>query len=267
MAAALMAGGHRTDWKATGRDLQSPPMTIDDNQHGFALALETSGPAGGVALGQAGRCVEERGFPTLRNHAAELLPTIAALCRDHNATPADLHAVFVSIGPGSFTGLRVAVTVARMFAIESEVKIVAVPTLEVLAQNALRAEPRPRLALPMIDAMRKRVFACGFELREGRYAATDEAIETDPIDRLRKQPEGTAILGGGAVRYADAIGEILRARSLRRLEAALDEPRAGVVLELGYERLDRGIVTRGRDLVPLYIRPPEAEEKWAARNG
>lgn len=241
-------------------------MTTDGDEGNFALALETSGPAGGVALGRAGACAEERGFPTLRNHAAELLPTVSALCADHGATPGEIGAVFVSIGPGSFTGLRVAVTVARMLALESDVRIVAVPTLDVLAQNALRADPRPSRVLPMIDAMRKRVFACAYELRGNRYAATEEAVEVDPAGRLRRADAGTGVLGGGAGRYADAIAEVVEGRSLRRLDTSLDEPCAGVVLELGYELLDRGIVTPCRDLVPLYIRPPEAEEKWAARN-
>lgn len=241
-------------------------MTSRSDNREFALALETSGPAGGVALGRAGECVEQRAFPTLRNHAAELLPTVSSLCADHGANPADVGAIFVSIGPGSFTGLRVAVTVARMLAAFSDVRIVAVPTLDVLAQSALDAEPRPARVVPMVDAMRKRVFACAYEIRGDRYVATEKAVEVDPAGRLRKEDAGTAVLGGGAGRYADAIAEVVETRSLHRLDVSLDEPRAGVVLELGYEMLHYGIVTPCRDLIPLYIRPPEAEEKWAARN-
>ena len=98
------------------------------------LALETSGRTGTLALGDANapapRAVQP--LPDKRRGQVDLMPVAAALLADHGAVPADLTLVSLALGPGSFTGLRVAVATAKMLSLTLGVKLVGVPTLDLL---------------------------------------------------------------------------------------------------------------------------------------
>src|SRR5689334_12051893 len=100
-----------------------------------ALALETSGRTGSVALVEVGNVVAEDQFPHGLRHAAGLVPMIDRLCRERGWAPGDVDEVYVSAGPGSFTGLRVGITVAKTLALATGARVVAVPTADVLARN------------------------------------------------------------------------------------------------------------------------------------
>ena len=91
------------------------------------LAIETSGRIGSVALGFGDRVAQVRTFSTTHHHAVELLLTADALCREHGVSPGSLDELYVSGGPGSFTGLRVGITFARTLAWAGRVKTVASP--------------------------------------------------------------------------------------------------------------------------------------------
>ncbi len=287
--------------------------TEPDAQHDLLLAIETSGRLGSVALGRGGGLLEERPFSVALSHARELLPTIRELCRDHAAAPAQITCVCVSAGPGSFTGLRVGVTCARMLALATGAATVAVPTLDVIAQNALRAARPPRHVAVLLDAKRKRVFAAAFRLdgagagdsgasapgevqaarsadpapscsdpavgsveaagasaREARYGAIDgsaryvaitEAAERDPAAFLAECSADTAVMGEGVAYHREAVDD----SGLRTLPEELSRPAAGVVLSLGRARWLAGGATPSRELVPIYVRRPEAEEVWERR--
>src|SRR5262245_35991840 len=110
----------------------------------FVLAFETSGALGSVALGRGQAVLGVRRFTRPRAHAVEFAPAVDALCREHGVITTSIAFVFVSAGPGSFTGLRIGITAARIMAMAVGARVVALPTLEVIAQNALEAQPRPR---------------------------------------------------------------------------------------------------------------------------
>ncbi|HXE54444.1 MAG TPA: tRNA (adenosine(37)-N6)-threonylcarbamoyltransferase complex dimerization subunit type 1 TsaB, partial [Tepidisphaeraceae bacterium] len=100
------------------------------------LAIETSGRISSVAIVEDGRVLGEDQFPHGLQHAAEIIPRIDRLCRSHDWAPADLRELYVSAGPGSFTGLRIGITLAKTLALATGAKIVAVPSVRVLARNA-----------------------------------------------------------------------------------------------------------------------------------
>src|SRR5947209_9406441 len=102
-----------------------------------AIAIETSGRIGSVALVEGGGAVvAEEHFPHGLKHAAEILPMIDRLCRARGWKAADFEQLYVSAGPGSFTGLRIGITLAKTLAFAMGLKLVAVPTLRVLVENA-----------------------------------------------------------------------------------------------------------------------------------
>jgi tRNA threonylcarbamoyladenosine biosynthesis protein TsaB len=225
------------------------------------LALETSGRQGGVAVAHGSDLLAAEAFSTDRNHAVELLPVVDRLTRQVGWTPADLDEVHVSAGPGSFTGLRVGIAFARALALAVGVRIVRVPTVEVLARNALALTPRPPHLAVLLDAKRQRVYAATFTLRGDRYEIVTPAAEADPVALLAAAPRPLAVLGEGVPHHRSAVD----AAGVALLPEASWPARAEAVLAVGGELATRGAYTAARDLVPIYIRRPEAEEKWERR--
>src|SRR5208282_2376277 len=101
-----------------------------------ALAIETSGRLGSVALLQGSAVLVEQSFSHGLKHAAGLLPMIDQMVRGQGWEPADLQHVYISQGPGSFTGLRIGVTLAKTLSLATGARVVPVPSLQVLAHNA-----------------------------------------------------------------------------------------------------------------------------------
>lgn len=213
---------------------------------------------GRVALAQGGDLKHTAQFQADRNHAVELLPTIDALCRRLNWGANDLQQIYISIGPGSFTGLRIAVTLARTLALSTGARIVAVPTLQVIAQNGLRVEPPPQYVAALLDAKRKQVYAAAFELQTGRYVQTVEPCVVDPVEFLDGLSQSTCILGEGIAYHQQALEQMPH----HRLPETLWPPNIETVHQLGFESAQRGEFVKPEQLRPVYLRRPEAEEVW-----
>src|SRR3954469_5709785 len=113
-----------------------------------ALAIETSGRIGSVALIDENGAIEEREFPHGLQHAAGLIPLIDQLSSQRGWSPAQLEHVYISAGPGSFTGLRIGITLAKTLAFATGAKLVAVPTMGVLVANA---PPEAQHAMIILD--------------------------------------------------------------------------------------------------------------------
>src|SRR5688500_8967170 len=99
------------------------------------LAIETSTRVGSVTLGRGDEVVQTVEMPEQRRHTVDLMPTIDKLCQRHSLAPADIGEMYVSVGPGSFTGLRIGIATAKALAQVLGMRLIAVPTLEVVAQN------------------------------------------------------------------------------------------------------------------------------------
>jgi len=232
-----------------------------DTPFQYALALETSGDAGSVALGRGTELLATSSFEGPKMHAGDLVPTIDALCRRHRVQPDKIDAVFVSAGPGSFTGLRIGIAVARMLALSVGARLVGVPSLTVIAQNALDADPTPPAVGVILDAKRGRTFAAAFQRGGDRYEPQGEPAEVEPEVFLRSLPSGSGVIGTGVPLHREAVER----SGVRILSAALFQPRAEIVYRLGSESAMSGNWTPPERLRPVYVRPPEAEEKWRMR--
>jgi len=187
----------------------------------YALALETSSRTGLVALARDGALVEERSYPHGLQHASALVPTVDALCRDHGVGPRDLAHVYVSVGPGSFTGLRVGVTLAKTLAFATGAKLVAVPSLRVVAENA---PPEARHPVVALDAKRGHVFAARYAWTEAGWTEAEPARLTTLAAALARSPRPVHLLGEGLPYHRSAIpddvGVIVTPEDLWRPRAA-----------------------------------------------
>ncbi|MCG3128206.1 MAG: tRNA threonylcarbamoyladenosine biosynthesis protein TsaB [Phycisphaerae bacterium] len=275
-------------------------MTETREPTACVLAIETSSGEGGVALASGGRVLAQRELPLDRRHTSQLLPAIGELVSAAGWTPRELTSVYFSAGPGSFTGLRLAATTARMLQWSVGCQVVACPTLEVIARNSLDTGAWPQRAdatagdstwprradateqrqtadaterpgeagayvAPMLDAKREQVFAACYRIAAG--ADSDELIEfetaglRDPATWLAGLPRPLVVVGTGLARHraaAEATGAIVLAEHAWR-------PRVEQLVVVGDRLARRGRFCLPQEIVPTYIRPPEAEEVYETR--
>ncbi|MCC7012294.1 MAG: tRNA (adenosine(37)-N6)-threonylcarbamoyltransferase complex dimerization subunit type 1 TsaB [Planctomycetes bacterium] len=217
-----------------------------------AVALETSTRTPSVAVECDGR-VWARELSSERAHSSDLLPALAELVRECGAQPRDVGCVFVGVGPGSYTGLRVGVATALGLVRANGASILALPSTEVTAYGAL--EPGAAAAV-VLDARSSEVY---FAL----YRRTAEGVECQQAPSVvraellaERLPLGARVLADDdAVRAArlDLRPDLVLQRHAR--------PRAGDLLELG----KRALAVRGPDrpelVAPLYLRAFAAKSR------
>ncbi len=223
------------------------------------LALETSHPVGSVVLRHAdGRQVaatlSERG-----GQARALTPAIADLLARVGLAPRDLGLVVVGIGPGGYTGLRLGLATAKTLAVVLRIPIVGVTSTAVLAASP-EVPSGPILAC--VEATQDFVYGQAFDKSADGTLAVRGAPFIEPAavtaTALASGTPGTAVVGGGA--------RLLRAHGIVVAPGAEElMPRADDLLTLGLSRFSRGEVDEERALLPLYLRPSEAERLWERR--
>src|SRR5580658_7096599 len=162
----------------------------------WGIAIETSGRIGSVAVCADGRVLAEKSFEHGLQHAARILPTIDALCRDQSWAPRQIDECYVSTGPGSFTGLRIGITMAKTMAMATGVRLVAVPTPRVLAANA--PDDVTNLIL-VLDAKRDQIFTARFERADSSqpWLENESAHLDDLRSMLSRAPRPVWLLGEG----------------------------------------------------------------------
>lgn len=224
------------------------------------LALETSGRVGSVALAEDGTVVAEERFPHGLKHAAGLVPMIDRLCADQGWKPVDIREIYVSVGPGSFTGLRVGITVAKTLAFATGASVVPVQTLDVLARNA---PPGWQNLVVVLDAKRDQVFTATFANAGGEPRQREPARLDSLAATLSRAPRPVHLLGEGIPFHRQHIPDdpevIVTPEDTWR-------PLAASVARIGATMARAGMTTDPMALAPVYIRRPEAEEVFEARN-
>src|SRR3954453_22527860 len=125
-----------------------------------SIAIETSGRIGSIAVVDGEKILAEETFQHGLQNAAQIIPIIDRLTSAQRWSPSDIQQVFVSIGPGSFTGLRIGVTLAKTMALATGVKLVAVPSVRVLVENA---PENAKHVIIVLDAKRDQIFSARFE--------------------------------------------------------------------------------------------------------
>jgi tRNA threonylcarbamoyladenosine biosynthesis protein TsaB len=221
-----------------------------------AIALETSGRIGSIALVESGRVLAEEEFPHGLRHAAGIIGILDRLTRAQKWTPRDIEEIYVSTGPGSFTGLRVGITVAKTLAFSIGAKVVAVPSTEVLAHNAPAGWQN---SIIVLDAKRGQIFTARFVDVEGNPTIAEPPHLDTLAEMLGRSPRPVHLIGEGIPYHRPAIPE--DPRVIVADESAW-RARAAVVAKIGSQFARAGQFIDPQQLAPLYIRRPEAEEKW-----
>jgi tRNA threonylcarbamoyladenosine biosynthesis protein TsaB len=214
------------------------------------LALETSVPTARVALLGEDGVVLARAEKTAARHSSNLLHLCDEVLGAAGARVADLGAIACGAGPGSFTGLRVGLAVAKGLALPTGLPLVLVSSLEALARD-LEA-PAEALVVPCIDAGKDQVYSRFFGARTGEEWALGPA---ELAARIAEAAVSRVIIGGtGLDRYRALFAEALGEAALRPQVAG---PSAVSVGALALERFRRGETDDLGRAVPAYGRPPD----------
>jgi tRNA threonylcarbamoyladenosine biosynthesis protein TsaB len=226
-----------------------------------AIAIETSSRAGSIAAVRDGTVVAEELFEPGLQHAAMIVPIIDRLCRAQGWSPDEIEELYVSAGPGSFTGLRIGVTLAKTLALATGVKLVAVPTVRVLVENA---PDDARQVIIVLDAKREQIFTARFERGPDAWIQRESAQLDSLTDMLARSPRRVHLLGEGIPYHEKFI--LKHDVDVIVTPPELWRPRASVVAQLGAAMARAGEFVDPDRFTPIYIRRPEAEEKYEARH-
>jgi tRNA threonylcarbamoyladenosine biosynthesis protein TsaB len=230
-------------------------------QKPFILALETSGRTGSVAIADGEHLLAEAVFSTPVQHSAEIFPTVSGLLSRFDKRPAQIQHVYISVGPGSFTGLRIAVTIAKIMHLANEAKIVAVYTSDCIAANAADYKDKElKKIATILDAKRGQFFVAAYQNRNSQWIKTlPDCLMTSEgfVQKFADTEEPVWLLGEGLVYYK----HLFSAPGIDFLDSSYWCPRAAKVLMLGYKMACEGQFSDPLTLKPVYLQRPDVKEK------
>lgn len=209
-------------------------------------------------LRDGGRVSERRLGETGRRHARTLVAELQSLLADEGLGPRDIPLVAVSIGPGSFTGLRVGVVCAKTWAFASGCRLLAVETFVAVVH---RLPVAGAVAWVLDDALRGDIFVQRFEAKDDgpglRWTAAGP-VRLLPFDAwIQETAAGDVVAGPGIGRWRSR----LEGGGLAVSSEEFWSPTAADVARCGREQAARGEFADPFDLVPMYVRRSAAEEK------
>ncbi len=222
----------------------------------LVLALETASPCGGVAI-VGEEIYGEIILSSKETYSRRLLQAVAYLFQELQIDFDDLAAVAVSIGPGSFTGLRIGLATAKGFHFAQGLPLVGVETLKALALNVF---PSSKLICPLLDARRRQLYTALYRRQEDSLEEVLPPSLLSPEKLLSYIREPTIFLGDGLLVYRKFLEEKLR-ENFEAAPAHLRHPRPTNVGVLGRQKILEGKFDDPLRLLPLYLRPSEAELK------
>lgn len=224
------------------------------------LAIDTSTAAASSAIMEDGRLLCEFTINDGRKHSEKLMNIINIALENSGIEISQIDAFACSIGPGSFTGLRLGAAAVKGLGQAMNKPLIAVPTLEALAYNIF---PCKGLICPMLDAQRKMVYSSLYRIEDNKLIKLEDyrAIDIDRlINRLEEYGEEIVILGDGVPIFGqklkDALPNVVEASS------ATLYPRASSVAALAEKLYKEGKALNYNELELYYIRKSQAEVEY-----
>ena len=218
------------------------------------LALDTATKWTGLALHDGRTLIAESGWFSSHNQTVELAPAVVQLLRRSELSAADLSAVALSIGPGSYTGLRIGLGFAKGLALANQLQLIGVPTLDILASALPRSEGT---LIIVAEAGRSRIWANNYFWSVGKGWESAEDPTSETWELLLNGIDGPATIAGEVTPAAKRLIRNAK-KQLRVVTPASTARRAGYLAEIGWNRLRRGWTDDPGELKPVYLREPAA---------
>ncbi|MCD5415402.1 MAG: tRNA (adenosine(37)-N6)-threonylcarbamoyltransferase complex dimerization subunit type 1 TsaB [Clostridiales bacterium] len=229
------------------------------------LALDTSSPATTVAILEGEKLVAEYTINNINTHSQKLMPMIAEIIKSCKWRPEDIDVFGVSLGPGSFTGLRIGIATIKAMAQSLNKKVCGVSSLEVLAYNLMYIDG---VICPIIDAQRDAVYTATYKWGANRLIQLEKPsiLHIDELNTALASKSGIVYFVGDAVsKFRLRIEEKNKDVNIVFPTEDLLLPRAYVVGEITRQHALLGKVKNVRDITPVYMRKSHAECQYEER--
>jgi tRNA threonylcarbamoyladenosine biosynthesis protein TsaB len=231
------------------------------------LSLDTSTPCSSVALTAGtrknGEVVATLSLTGKVTHSRRLLSAIDWIMQESGVNWPDICGIGVSLGPGSFTGLRIGMATAKGLAAAAGKVLLGVSTLDSLAAKCLTE----RLVCSLLDARKKEVYAAFYRCnKEGLTERVSEPIVLTPAALTEAISEPVLFVGDGARVYGDLLRSMFKGKG-QIAPAGLHEPSAASLGMLAGELLENGHLLDLAEGVPIYVRSSDAELNLLKRIG
>lgn len=217
------------------------------------LALDTSTQTIGMALYDGAQIIGETIWRTRNHHTVEVAPAIHELFERCGVKPADIEAIGVALGPGSFTSLRIGLALAKGMALAQRIPLVGVPTMDVLAA----AQPKSEYPLAVVlQAGRGRV-AVGWYKWAKHSWETQGSLEVKTIEELSDEIESPTLVSG------EMTAQERQILARKRKNVLLSSPAASLrrpsfLAEIAWRRWKTGKTDEVIALAPIYLHTAEA---------
>lgn len=229
------------------------------------LAIDCATTTVGLALLDEGEVRAELFLNLARHHAEVLLPALDGLLSLAGRTPRDVDLLACTVGPGSFTGLRMGVSTVKGLALAWGTPVAAVSTLAALSLNAA---PCPTLLCPLLDARKEQVYAGLYRIGTDGLPRAEQPDRIGAVSEvLGELPhEPIVFLGDGAIRNAQLIREMTHHRAIVGC-GSHNRIMASSVGMIGLARYREGDIVDATTFAPRYLRVSEAESTYGKRSG
>lgn len=218
------------------------------------LAFDTSSQTASVAILNDEKILYETIINVGLNHSAVLLPAIEQACLQARMKIADIDLFACTIGPGSFTGLRIGASTMKGFMLVTERPAVGVSSLAAVALNAVRSS---KMIYSIMDAGRGQVYSACFKyVEKGLLEQIGKEQVSHPSEI--EYDQNAVYVGDGAVKYADII---IGDKKNNVILPSQQYCRASSVGLLGKEKYDRNELLNAEIFVPVYLRSADADSK------
>ena len=224
------------------------------------IAIDTSGLVASVAIVRDDIVAAEYSVQYRKTHSQTLVPMLDEIKRMTELDLADVTAIAVAGGPGSFTGLRIGSATAKALGFTLEIPLVEIPTLEGLAYNLYGSD---KLICPLMDARRDQVYTAAYEFVPPAFTLSTvvapAAVAIDEIAAtLNKIGREVILTGDGVPIYADRLAAILEI-PYSFAPPHMNRQRAAALAALARIYLAEGKTTSAADHAPEYLRVSQAE--------
>lgn len=226
----------------------------------IGLAIDTSTSVLGVAVADETKVIAEWITNEKKNHSVRLMPAINRVLEEVELTPKQLDRIIVAKGPGSYTGVRIGVSVAKALAWSLQIPLVGVSSLELLAYNGRYFQG---VVSPIFDARRGQVYTGLYRFENGNIQKVkeDQIIDADAwATELKQRKEPILFLGNDIDKHRETFERILQ-KLANFGDISQSNPRPSELAIIGMKRKPEVDV---HHFTPNYVQLAEAEKNWLA---
>lgn len=221
----------------------------------IVLGIETSSTCGSVAVVEDKKVLGELFFNTGTKHSTKIVPSITNLLSTVGLDKADLEGIAVTSGPGSYTSLRIGISIAKGLAYSLDIPLIGISTLQCVAFNSIIS---PHLICSLIDARKGELYSALFRYNTGELEriSEDQIVSIDYL--CQAIDEKTVLIGDGLYLYKSTFVDRINGLVLFAPEH-LCYGRASSCAILGIDNFKKAKRDEVNTLVPKYIRQADAE--------